>query len=114
MAVLAAYQHVVCPKRLIIGTLLLATLTVVAEHAWLYRDFRRQWQEARTKSATVAMFRPETPPGPGEYFALEFNGPLWTVDAVLIAGAAVVVVLVWRRRAAVDSALPPTPSNSEP
>src|SRR3954470_19199070 len=56
---LAGAAGIHCKSRLVIGTLLLATLTVLAEHAWLYRDFRRQWVEAREQSTTVAMFRTE-------------------------------------------------------
>ena len=37
-----------CRWRLTIGTLLVAILAVLAEHAWLYRDFRGQWQERGT------------------------------------------------------------------
>ena len=58
----AARQRLAGTRRLVIATAVLAILTVLAEHAWLYVDFRRQWQEARAKSAQVAMFRPETPP----------------------------------------------------
>ena len=83
--------------RLAIGTVLLAALTVVAEHAWLYQDFRGQWQEAREKSAAVAMFRPESPPGPGEYFAHEWHPVLRGADAAMIVVTAVGVVLVGRR-----------------
>ena len=97
LSALAASQRLAGARALILGTLLLAILTILAEHAWLYRDFRGQWQEARTKSAAVAMFRSETPPGPREYFAREFNAPLWCFDAVLVAAAAVGAVLVWQR-----------------
>jgi hypothetical protein len=86
-----------CKWRLTIGTVLLAILTVVAEHAWLYQDFRGQWQEAREQSAAVAMFRPETPPAVGEYFAHEWNPGLWGADAAIITVTALGVVLVGRR-----------------
>ncbi len=97
LSAIAASQRLAGARELLLGTLLLAILTVLAEHAWLYRDFRGQWQEARAKSAAVAMFRPETPPGPREYFAREVNGPLWCLDAALVAAAAVGTVIVWRR-----------------
>ncbi|HEX3602170.1 MAG TPA: hypothetical protein VHU84_18600 [Lacipirellulaceae bacterium] len=95
---LAANLGVGCRWRLTIGTALLAILFVLAEHGWLYRDFRRQWQEARTTSATVALLRPETPPSPAEYFAHEWNPGLWISDAVIIVGATLAVVLVLRRK----------------
>lgn len=94
---LAGLTGIHCPKRLVVGTLLIAVLTVVGEHAWLYRDFRRQWQEAREKSATVAMFRAETPPGPDVYFAHEANPGLWITDGVIIMAAAVGTVMMLRR-----------------
>ena len=58
-------------RSLILGTILLAILTVLAEHTWLYLDFRRQWQEAREKSPQVAIFRPESPWSLQEFFAIE-------------------------------------------
>ena len=88
-------------RRLIIGTLVLALATALAQHAWLYLDFRRQWQEARTKSAEVALFRPETPWSPAEYFARELtaqNAALWALDACLIAVSALGVVMLWQRQ----------------
>ena len=66
---IAAAQRVAGRRRLIIGTILLAIVTVLAEHTWLYLDFRRQWHESREKSPQVAMFRPESPWSPREYFA---------------------------------------------
>jgi hypothetical protein len=94
---LAVLVSVHCRGRLVIGTLLLAVLTIVAEHAWLYRDFRRQWVEAREKSTTVAMFRSETPPGPDVYFAHEWNPALWITDGAIIAVAALGTVMLMRR-----------------
>ena len=82
---------------LIAGTLLLAAVAILAEHAWLYQDFRGQWREARNQSATVAMFRPEEPPSACAYFSHEFNAPLWSFDAVVLAVAAVGTVVVARR-----------------
>ncbi len=94
---LAAMLRIAGPAPLVVGTLLLAIFTILAEHAWLYRDFRGQWREARTKSAAVAMFRSDTPPGPRDYFAREFNAPLWCLDATIIASAAVGIAIVLRR-----------------
>src|SRR5438128_588084 len=71
LAAIAATQRVAGIRRLILGTIILSILTILAEHAWLYLDFRRQWQESREKSPQVAMFRPESPWSPAEYFAHE-------------------------------------------
>jgi hypothetical protein len=78
-------------------TILFAILTIAAEHAWLYLDFRGQWREARTKTPAVAIFRPEAPPSPREYFAHEWNPKLWFTDAAVIAATTVTVVLVVRQ-----------------
>jgi hypothetical protein len=99
LAWLAVLAGIRCKRQLAIGTLLLATLAVVAEHAWLYRDFRRQWEEAREKSTTVAMFRSERPPGPDMYFAHEWNPALWISDGAIIIVAAVGTVILLRRNA---------------
>ena len=98
---MAATQRVAGRRHLLLAMMLFAILTVLAEHAWLYKDFRRQWHEARTKSAEVALFRPETPWSPAVYFAHELTpgrAALWALDAVLITAAAVGVVIVWSRR----------------
>jgi hypothetical protein len=87
--------------HLITGTLFLALVTALAQHAWLYVDFRRQWQEARAKSPEVAMFRPETPWSPSQYFARELtieSMALWTLDAALNAASAIGVVAVWQSK----------------
>jgi hypothetical protein len=100
LAGLAAAMHVNCRKRLLVGAILLGLLTVVAEHAWLYRDFRRQWRESRAKSPEVAMFRPDAPWSPAEYFARELTparAMLWGVDAVLIVAAVACTIIVSRR-----------------
>jgi hypothetical protein len=91
---------VICRKRLVFATILLAILTVFAEHAWLYRDFCRQWREARASQAQVAMFRSEMPWSPREYFASEATPgrvALWCVDAALIVAAAVATVIAYQR-----------------
>ncbi|HEX4412586.1 MAG TPA: hypothetical protein VH107_03090 [Lacipirellulaceae bacterium] len=97
LAWLAGIAGIYCKWRLVVGTLLLAACTVVAEHAWLYRDFRRQWQEAREKSTTVAMLRSETPPGPDVYFTHEWNPGLWISDAAIIIVVGVGTVVFLRR-----------------
>jgi hypothetical protein len=93
---LAATFNVHCRWRRTIGVLLLAIVAVLGEHAWLYQDFRGQWRDARAKSAQVAMFRSEEPPGPWEYFRREWYPRLWGSDAVIIGAVAVVVAVWWR------------------
>ena len=98
---LAATLHVARRRGLLIGALILALITAIAQHAWLYLDFRRQWQEARAKSPEMAMFRPETPWSPSEYFERELtaeNAALWAFDAALIVAAATGAVVVWQRK----------------
>ncbi len=98
--VIAANQRVVRRKRLIIGTVLFAIFTVVAEHAWLYLDYRREWYDQSAKSPPVAIFRAE-PLSLVEYFAHEWspqNGALWGVDAALIIVSAVATASVLHRR----------------
>jgi hypothetical protein len=96
---LAAIAGIAQTKRLILTTVVLAILAVLSEHAWLYRDFCRQWREARASEAKIAMFRPETPWSPAEYFAQEATPrriALWCVDAVLIVAGAVATALTSR------------------
>jgi len=101
ISVIAASQRLAGQRRLILSTLLFALLTVLAQHAWLYLDFRRQWHEARAASPEVALFRPESPWSPAEYLARELTpgrAGLWALDAALIVAAAVAVVVMWQRR----------------
>jgi hypothetical protein len=88
-------------RKLILNTAFFALLTVLAQHAWLYLDFRRQWHEARAGSPEVALFRPESPWSPAEYLARELTAQqaaLWALDAALIVAAAVAVVVMWQRQ----------------
>jgi hypothetical protein len=104
---LAAMQRIAGSRRLLLGTIVLSILTVLAQHAWLYVDFRRQWRESRAQSAAVTMFRPESPLSPAEYFAHEWTlqrGMFWCFDAVIIVSSAVGTVYVLRREK------PPAPS----
>jgi hypothetical protein len=106
---IAATQQVTGRRRLIIGTLLLAIVAVLAEHTWLYLDFRRQWQEAREKSPQLAVFRPETPWSPREYFTIEAtpeHTALWCADAAIIVASAVGTVFVFSKN--------PTPHSPAP
>lgn len=93
---LAAAGGVCCLKRLVLGALICALAAIVIEHTWLYLDFRRQWAEARATDANVALFRPETPWSPAEYFRHEFAAgrlTLWSVDGALTIAATVGAVL---------------------
>jgi ABC-type uncharacterized transport system permease subunit len=107
---IAATQQVTGRRRLIIGTLLLAIVAVLAEHTWLYLDFRRQWQEAREKSPQVAIFRPESPWSPREFFLNEATPQrtaVWCIDALIIIASAVGTVLALSKT---PNPQPPTPS----
>ncbi len=83
------------------GAVVFALVTVFAEHTWLYRDFRRQWQDAREISPQVALFRPAEPWSPAEYFHYEVASgriALWCVDAALIVAGTMGVVLLQNKR----------------
>jgi hypothetical protein len=98
---IAASQRLAGKGKLILSTIIFAIITVVAQHAWLYLDFRRQWHEARAASPEVALFRPESPWSPAEYLARELTpgrAGLWALDAALLVAAAVGVVIWWQRR----------------
>lgn len=87
-------------SRVVVATLIIALIAMSAQHAWLYRDFRRQWHEARAHSPQVAMFRPAEPWTPREYFLNEIapsRVALWCADAVLIAIGAVGGMLAVKR-----------------
>jgi hypothetical protein len=99
LAGVAAVQHIGVARQLIIGSVLIAIITALAEHAWLYIDFRRQWHESRT-NAQVAVFRPELPPTPAEYFSSELtpqSATLWCFDAMMITASAAATVYLIRR-----------------
>ena len=106
LAKLAATLQVAGRRRLLIGAIVLAVVGVLAEHTWLYLDFRRQWHADQLKTPQVAIFRSDTPWSPQQYFAHELTpgqGALWCLDATIIIGTAVVTVLTLRRE-------PPAPS----
>jgi hypothetical protein len=97
---LAAATRVTCGKRLMIGAFMLAIVAALAEHAWLYFDFRREWHRGRAESPQIAMFRPESPWSPADYFrhqATPQNLTLWCADAAIVVAAAVGTVAVGRR-----------------
>jgi hypothetical protein len=87
-------------RSLIVGTFVLAAVAVLAQHAWLYIDYRRQWQEALAKAPKFSEF-PAKVPSPTEYFSQELTlarGALWCVDAVLIIGAAFGAMQILERK----------------
>src|SRR5262245_37939295 len=95
LAKLAARQRLSGLRRLVIGTVLFAIVTILAEHTWLYIDFCRQWKASREKSPQVAMFRAESPPSPRKYFANEWSpktAAIWALDSALIVASAVLTV----------------------
>jgi hypothetical protein len=84
---LARWLQLPSRRGLIVGAAMLSIVTVLAQHAWLYWEFRQGWRDAREKNAQVALFRPEAPWTPKEYFAHEVQSgsiPYWCLDAVLI------------------------------
>ena len=98
---LAAMLRVAGRSPTVVSTVIFALVTVLAQHAWLYVDFRRQWHEARAASPEVALFRPESPWSPAEYLTRELTpgrAALWALDAALVVAAAVAVVVWWQRR----------------
>jgi hypothetical protein len=97
---IAAGLEVAGTRRLIMGTILFAIVTVLAEHAWLYLDFCRQWQQAIAAKPQAALFR-STPPSPAEYFSHELtpeSAALWSLDALLIVANASATVFVLRTK----------------
>src|SRR4051812_10320471 len=113
VAAIAAKQNVRSTRQLIVGTIFIAILTVLAEHAWLYVDFRRQWLQSRS-NAQVALFRTESPPSPSEYFSQELtpqSATLWTVDALVIVASATTTAYLIRSNSKPEPKSPsPEPS----
>ena len=106
LGALGSLADVRCRKRLILGTVLFSILTFSTQHAWMYRDFRRQWHATQTANPQVAIFRPGEPWSPREYFAREATAgriTLWTVDAALIIGTATSMIALWQRRKSLTS-----------
>jgi hypothetical protein len=89
------------PRRaLIVGAVLLSFVVVIAQHAWLYIEFRRLWRQARAKSPEIAMFRAEEPWSPVAYFGREVEAGragVWCLDGALIVGTAVGVFAIMER-----------------
>jgi hypothetical protein len=90
-------------RKILVGAALLTLVAIVAQHAWLYLEFRREWHEARATSPQIAMFRPESPWSPGEYFSRELQAgraSIWCLDAVFIAAPAIGVFWLMERKRA--------------
>jgi hypothetical protein len=108
---LAELLHVKARRELLVAAVVLAAVTVVAEHAWLYRAYRQQWWRNRVEQPAVALFRPEaTPLSLPAYFQREIEySPrqwlFWSVDAVLIVAGAWVVVRLKQRSEGVATTL---------
>lgn len=100
-------------RHAIAGAVLFALVAVFAEHAWLYQDFRRQWQVERDANPRVAMFRPAEPLSPREYFqreATRMRTAFWCLDAAVLVTSTVAVVAIQRKKFVVaDDAKPLTP-----
>lgn len=117
LGALAINLRVVARPTVVRATILLALIAVLAQHGWLYREFRRQWQTARDQSPQIAMFREKSPWSPREYFIREATPQrvaLWCADAVLIAAPATGTLWMLRRRTQLDSASRPTPISPSP
>ncbi|HVT26927.1 MAG TPA: hypothetical protein VHE81_02805 [Lacipirellulaceae bacterium] len=98
VSVIARKQQVAGGRQLVGSVIVFAIVAIVAEHAWLYLDYRHEWLAQTAKSPQVAIFRTEPLP-PTKYFAHEWspqNAALWCLDAVLIVAGAVGTVFVWR------------------
>jgi hypothetical protein len=95
-------------RTLAVGTIAFALITIIAEHAWLYRDYCRQWEEARTRSVAAATFPNATPPTITDWFKHEWSPLLWLTDAALIAVTAAATALSASRYRIVSSS-PLTP-----
>jgi hypothetical protein len=80
-------------RTLAVGAIAFALITIIAEHAWLYRDYCRQWEEARTRSVAAATFPNATPPTITEWFKHEWSPLLWLTDAALITITAAATTL---------------------
>ncbi len=104
-------------SRVVIAAVLLSLVMVLMQHAWLYREYRRQWHDARENSPHVMLFRSEKfkadrPLPPGPYLAREASPhriALWCADAALIMSSAAATVWIMQRRAKVDTDSQPQP-----
>jgi hypothetical protein len=89
----------------------LTFVAIIAQHAWLYVEFRREWHKARAAAPQIAMFRPEAPWSPAEYFGNELkagSAAVWCLDAVCIAVPAITVFWMMNRKRLQAGAAPQT------
>jgi hypothetical protein len=104
-------------RRVILAAVTLSVITILAQHAFLYLEFRRQWHEAREKSPHAALFRSEefeddAPLSPADYFRHEATPrriALWCIDATLITLSAATTTWLLHRHAAKFLAMPSPP-----
>jgi hypothetical protein len=91
-------------RVLLLGAVVLAIVTTLSQHGWLYRAYCGKWRQDRIDQPAVALFRPETEPlSVVAYFRRELNfapsqAMLWIMDGALIVAAAVGVIIVSQRR----------------
>lgn len=101
LGALSAWCNVRPQRTLIAAACFLTFVAIVAQHAWLYVEFRREWHQARATTPEIAMFRPEAPWSPAEYFGRELKAgraPVWCVDAALIAAPAIGIFWMMERK----------------
>jgi hypothetical protein len=102
-------------RRLVLGAVALGVITIVAQHAFLYLEFRRQWHEAREESPRAALFRSDefqadAPLSPADYFRREATPrrvAIWCVDATLIILSAAVTTQLLHRHISNNSDVVP-------
>ena len=108
---IAATQRVAGRKRLIIGTILLAIRRRLGRAHLALPRFPPTMARGAEKSPQVAIFRPESPWSPREFFLNEATPQrtaVWCIDALVIIASAVGTVVVLSR-----SPSPPA-SNPQP
>jgi hypothetical protein len=110
----ATRYEVAATRRLVAGAVCFALVSILTEHAWLYHDFRGQWRSERQREPHVALFRPEQPWSPLEYFGREATAGrivFWTFDAALLTAGTVGMVALNRGKSAAtdDANNSPTP-----
>jgi hypothetical protein len=116
LAAIAMLLNLRSQRALFVGTCVLTAVAIVAQHAWLYVEFRREWHRARATTPEIAMFRPEAPWSPAEYFGNELKAgraPVWWLDALGIAVPAIAVFWMMDQKRHQATASAPT-SNATP
>lgn len=119
IANIAASQRLAGAPRTVLAALLLSIVTILAQHAWLYREYRRQWHDARTSSPHAMLFRSEEfqadkPLSPREYVKHEATSQsigLWFFDGALICCSATATAYYMSKSIGKDSPSRPTPTN---